>query len=67
MRRDLYHMTYKGRNLVKHAYELLRGEKRMQLTGFENNSLVAAVNSVNRELDKAIPPDQKLEQRLSNL
>jgi predicted transcriptional regulator len=67
MRRDLYHMTMKGKNIVKHTYELFKGEKRMQLTGFENNSLVAAVNSVNREIDAAIPPDQKLEQRLSKL
>ena len=67
MRRDLYHMTLKGKNIVKHTYELFKGEKRMQLTGYENNGLVAAVNSVNRELDAAIPPDQKLEQRLSKL
>jgi predicted transcriptional regulator len=67
MRRDLYHMTMKGKNIVKHTYELFKGEKRMQLTGFENNNLVAAVNSVNREIDAAIPPDQKLEQRLSKL
>lgn len=67
MRRDLYHMTLKGKNIVKHTYELFKGEKRMQLTGYENNGLVAAVNSVNREIDAAIPPHQKLQQRLEKL
>lgn len=67
MKRDLYHMTLRGKNIVKHTYQLFKGEKKMQLTGLESSGLTAAVNLVNKEIEEAIPPHQKLEQRLEKL
>lgn len=66
-RRDLYHITMKGKKIVSHCYELLKGEKLMKLSGFESSNLTAAVKSANRSIKSSLAPHQKLEQRLERL